>query len=385
MVASDVGSQSPSDVTSRSPSNGTFGPRRRWSISTGSAADLEVREAFQNTTFVDAILSNDMRDEDGTETQRRDKAKRAQKLLQLLGEGAVAASMDIAEQQQMYRDALTRRARAEDEIRQGRRRGVVEPSHMRGASLDSLSSSRPSISGSINTLTPLLAGDRQRPDETWRPPVRSDVHPSVNPQSSGIRYIGGTGSQNVEDPVQVQMKTRALEKRLGEKLVDHGNGRLSVQPPPGSTVLVAEIEDWSPPDSANSIPEWARDDVVPHVVEGSPTRAAPERQASSGKKARMALGFGRHRTGREASEGTNDLKVFVERQVQITQTSGRSGKHQRNKSVNRDYPVEEVRVSSEEPRSSLDWALDEEEMLERVRTRRFAKVRSSFSNTQSPC
>ncbi|WWD02271.1 hypothetical protein V865_000310 [Kwoniella europaea PYCC6329] len=196
--------------------------------------------------------------------------------------------------------------------------------HLRSASIDSLPSLHPSLSESINTLSGLLPPSPTKPSKTDN---KISPFPPTKVNVGRFTDIRARNDLTPEQRAILLRRTRKLEQMLGEALPENQVEKLVIDPVnSSSTYLTKNSEDSWPktPPSSSKVPEWARDDVIPHRAK-DPSPAPQQNigismvrsKSSLADKAKAALGIG------SGTGGKDDLKVYVSRSLQESHTISR--------------------------------------------------------------
>ncbi|KAK6910780.1 hypothetical protein I203_104812 [Kwoniella mangroviensis CBS 8507] len=194
--------------------------------------------------------------------------------------------------------------------------------HLRSASIDSLPSLHPSLSESINTLSGLLPASPTKPSKTDN---KISPFPPTKVNVGRFTDIRARNDLTPEQRAILLRRTRKLEQMLGEALPEKQIEKLVIDPVnSSSTYLTKNSEDSWPktPPSSSKVPEWARDDVIPHRAKDSSPEPhqnlnVVKSKGSLADKAKAALGLG------SGAGGKDDLKVYVSRSLQESHTISR--------------------------------------------------------------
>ncbi|WWC93470.1 hypothetical protein V866_000305 [Kwoniella sp. B9012] len=267
------------------------------------------------------------------------------------------------------------------------------PAHLRSASIDSLPSLHPSLSESINTLSGLLPPSPTIPSKTDNKP---SPFPTTKVNVGRFTDIRARNDLTPEQRAILLRRTRKLEQMLGEALPGNQVEKLVIDPVnSSSTYLTKNSEDSWPktPPSSSKVPEWARDDVIPHrekdpSPEPQQTLKIDRSKNSLADKAKAALGLG------SGAGGRDDLKVYVSRSLQESHTisRGNSFNDSHRTGVNRSSadnhtppdknknqsqtssPTTPATATTTTSSSWLPDERDEEELIRRNRRQQLAKL-----------
>nr|XP_019044812.1 hypothetical protein I302_06726 [Kwoniella bestiolae CBS 10118]OCF23742.1 hypothetical protein I302_06726 [Kwoniella bestiolae CBS 10118] len=254
--------------------------------------------------------------------------------------------------------------------------------HLRSASIDSLPSLHPSLSESINTLSGLLppSPTRTRTEAKPLPPTKVNV--------GRFTDIRARNDLTPEQRAILLRRTRKLEQMLGEALPENQVEKLVIDPINSSSTYLTKSSE----DSSSRLPEWERDDVLPHRMKESSSSEQRDNvgmsrsKSSLADKAKAALGFG--------PGGRDDLKVYESRSLQESHTISRGNSFNNSQGgVNRSSssPEDDKNKDKEKGKSQASspttpatatttgssWPADEndeEEMIRRNRRQQLAKL-----------
>ena len=182
-----------------------------------------------------------------------------------------------------------------------------------------------------------------------------------------------------EKRAQLQRRMRALEKRLGERLIDDGTGKLIIKPAEGTTIILADVPDFWPPTPTSSTPEWARDDVVPRTV--PVPKGTVIEPNTLGKKTKLRPG------NQDKDSIAGDLKIYIGRQTQVAQFSSAAematplNRQNSNKGLTRTSTQE----SGDGTKGHTYDPTDEDAIMANNRRRQLVKVRYHPSVFDSVC
>ncbi|WVQ80163.1 hypothetical protein IAT38_002268 [Cryptococcus sp. DSM 104549] len=211
--------------------------------------------------------------------------------------------------------------------------------HGRSSSIDSLPSLHPSLSESINTLAerrPLLSQSAHTQTYATAGPGASHTAPSPSRQPP---LTTTTTTLTPSQRTMLLRRTRKLEQVLGESLPEQQISRHVVDPLNGVTTFDTRVAEDAWPESpmpgapgaaGRRTPEWEREDCVPQRVKNDPYATGAGAGGKPGlsrsgstlaKKAKAAFSLGGG--GGEKKDSAEDLRVYVSRQMRVTQTISR--------------------------------------------------------------
>ena len=247
----------------------------------------------------------------------------------------------------------------------------------RSGSYESIPSLHPSIADS---LTQLIPPNHPHSPTAYKANMKALPTTPLGPTMSKMEDVSPREESSAEEKrAQLQRRMRALEKRLGERLIDDGTGKLIVKPAEGTTIILADVPDFWPPTPTSSTPEWARDDVVPRTVP-VPKGTVIEPKTLS-KKTKLRPG------NQDKDSIAGDLKIYVGRQTQVAQFTSAAGmatplnRQNSNKGLTRTSTQE----SEDGTKGHTYDPTDEDAIMAKNRRRQLVKVRYHPSVFDSVC
>lgn len=228
----------------------------------------------------------------------------------------------------------------------------------RAASFDSLTSLRPSLNDSINTLTHLL--------------------PPVPPRTS----VSTTKELNANQRTQLLRRARKIEQVLGETLAEDQVGQHIVEP--AGTVI--DHQAWPRPGGPFT-PEWQAEDVVPNRASesGNPrpslnsSTVDPFTSPRFGGKAVAAITRRVRGPKAKMEDKAEGLEIYVARE-KVVVSKREHGVAAHSQSINRQSQIESAPVSpvsvmtTSTTSPERESAHDSDEDAKRERRIRIAKV-----------